>query len=92
MMHQSDSETPAASCTAIRQIVYEFLDDEMPAPDANHVNQHLLACPPCAGFFNFERAYLLALKRCMTIESAPSELRERLRAAVAGRGRRQPLE
>ena len=91
-MHQSDSETPAASCTAIRLVVYEFLDDEMPAPEADRVNRHLLACPPCAGFFDFERAYLLVLKRRTTIESAPAELRARLRAALASRRRGQSLD
>ena len=89
-MHESDSETHAASCATVRKVVYEFLDDELPAADADNVNQHLLACPPCAGFFNFERAYLLVLKRRTTLEAAPSELRERLRAALASRGRPQP--
>ncbi len=87
-MHEPDSETHPASCPETRKVVYEFLDDELPAPVAERVNKHLLACPPCAGFFNFERAYLLVLKRGATVESAPSELRERLRAALASRGRR----
>lgn len=89
-MHESDSETHPASCAETRKIVYEFLDDELATSEADRVNRHLLACPPCAGFFNFERAYLLVLKRGATVESAPSELRERLRAALASRGRRQP--
>ena len=89
-MHQLDSETPEASCRAVRLVVYEFLDDEMPPPEAQRINQHLLACPPCAGYFNFERAYLLVLKRRTTIDSAPADLRERLRTALASRGQRLP--
>ena len=86
-MHESDPETHVASCAETRNVVYEFLDDELAAPAADRVNRHLLACPPCAGFFDFERAYLLVLKRGATIEAAPRELRERLRAAFATRGR-----
>lgn len=88
-MHESDPETHVASCTETRKVVYEFLDDELPARDAENVNRHLLACPPCAGFFDFERAYLLVLKRGATLEAAPSALRERLRAALASRSRQQ---
>lgn len=91
-MHEPDPEAHVASCTETRKVVYEFLDDELAASDADRVNRHLLACPPCAGFFNFERAYLLVLKRRATIESAPSELRERLRSALASRGRQQPAD
>ena len=91
-MPESDPETHAMSCAAARKVVYEFLDDELRPADAASVNRHLLACPPCAGFFNFEHAYLLVLKRRPTIESAPSELRERLRAALASRSRPQRLD
>ena len=91
-MPESDPETHATSCAAARQVVYEFLDDELLPVDAARVNRHLLVCPPCAGFFNFERAYLLVLKRRTTIDAAPSELREKLRAALASRGRPQQLD
>ena len=91
-MEPSSSEISVWPCAAVRKVVYEFLDDELPAHDVAPVTRHLDACPPCAGFFTFERAYLLVVKRRTTIESAPPELRERLRAALASRERSRPRE
>ena len=79
-------------CAAVRKVVYEFLDEELPPVDRAGVARHLSLCPPCAGFFSFERAYLLVLKRRTSIEAAPAELRERIRAALASREKRGPAE
>ncbi len=79
-------------CAAAKMVVYEFLDEELPPGERTAVAHHLSLCPPCAGFFTFERAYLLVLKRRTTLDAAPAELRERIRAALAGRERLGPPE
>ena len=84
-MERSDAETPAVPCAAVRKVVYEFLDEELPSSDRAGVARHLSRCPPCAGFFAFERAYLLVLKRRTSIDAAPAELRDRNSAALRSR-------
>ena len=86
-MERSDSESPAIRCAAVRKLVYEFIDCELPPTDAASVDQHLTRCPPCAGFFSFERAFLRVLKGAGSIEGAPAELRERIRSALERRER-----
>jgi len=89
-MERSDRESYAAQCASVRKVVYEFLDEELATADVARVAQHLGACPPCAGFFNFERAYLGVLRRTSSIDAAPVELRERIRAALISRERSGP--
>jgi len=91
-MERSDSERYGAQCVAVRRVVYEFLDEELPPTDVARVTQHLGACPPCHGFFAFERAYLQVLTRKTSVEAAPPELRERIRVALASRERSRPAE
>lgn len=91
-MERSDPDGHGAHCAAVRKVVYEFLDDELPSGDVARVAHHLGACPPCHGFFTFERAYLLVLKRKGAIDAAPPELRERIRAALASRERSRLAE
>ena len=89
-MEGPELEKDTPPCAAVRQVVYEFLDEELPPADVARVLRHLGLCPPCSGFFSFERAYLLVVKRKTSIESAPAELRERIRAALASRERPGP--
>ena len=89
-MHTSGSEAAAVPCTEVRRLVFEFLDDELPAPQATLIVEHLGLCPPCAGFFTFERTFLAVLRRRVPIDQAPEDLRERIRAALADRKRPGP--
>ena len=91
-MERSDPEMHALPCATVRKVVYEFLDEELPPAEALAVDRHLALCPPCAGLYIFERAYLLVLKRGAPIDAAPAELRERIRAALARRKRQGPVE
>ena len=86
-MDRSETAMHAPDCAEVRKLVYEFLDQELPPDEVGRIAKHLAACSPCAGVYTFERAYLLVLKRRTTIESAPPELRERIRAALASRER-----
>jgi mycothiol system anti-sigma-R factor len=78
------------SCTEVRRLVFEFLDDELVETRAASVAQHLSLCPPCKGFFAFERTFLAVLHRRVSIDQAPAELRDRIRSALADRKRTDP--
>jgi mycothiol system anti-sigma-R factor len=82
-MTRSASDGQAAACAAIRKVVYEFIDAELPTSESTRVESHLSACPPCAGYVAFERAFLAVVQRRTTVEQAPPELRDRLREALA---------
>ena len=86
-MDRSETAMHATDCAEVRKLVYEFLDQELPADELDRISKHLARCSPCAGVYTFERAYLLVLKRRTTIEAAPADLRERIRAALASRER-----
>ena len=84
-MREQRSDGSATSCATVRKLAYEFLDEELPGPESARVIEHLSVCTPCAGHYAFERAYLAAVQRGCSIEEAPAELRDRLRAALAER-------
>ena len=88
-MTRSGSGEHAERCASIRQRVYEFLDDELPADDRQRIDAHLSACPPCARRFAFERVFLAVVQRRVSIDEAPPELRERIRAAICREGTRR---
>lgn len=91
-MKEQRSERSAPSCAAVRKLAYEFLDDELPRPESARVIEHLSLCSACAGHYAFERAFLAAVQRCSSIDEAPAELRDRLRAALAERGKSRHRE
>lgn len=89
-MQRPEPEGANASCVAVRNLVFEFLDMELEPEQVAGVETHLAACSPCAGFYAFERTFLGVLRRRVSIEHAPAELRERLRVALADRKRSDP--
>ena len=89
-MHRSGQESTSSPCAEIRRLVFEFLDDELAAPQSTSVVDHLERCPPCKGYFAFERTFLAVVRRCVPIDQAPAELRDRIRAALADRKRSDP--
>ena len=89
-MERSGSEGAVSPCVEVRRQVFEFLDDELAPPQAASILEHLSLCPPCKGFFAFERTFLAVLHRRVSIDHAPDELRDRIRAALADRKRADP--
>ena len=89
-MQRSGPEGTATPCVEVRRVVFEFLDGELPPPQVQRIEAHLILCTPCAGFFAFERTFLAVLRRRVPIDQAPVELRERIRAALADRKRADP--
>jgi mycothiol system anti-sigma-R factor len=74
----------------VRRLVFEFLDDELGQPQVAVITEHLTLCPPCAGYFAFERTFLAVLHRRIPVDQAPAELRDRIRAALDDRKRSGP--
>jgi len=81
-MNRPGSDQDETACGAIRKVVYEFLDAELPPAESERVIVHIAVCTPCAGYVAFERAFLAIVQRRSTIDQAPPELRDRIRAAL----------
>ncbi len=77
-------------CVETRRVVFEFLDDELGEPQVVKIVEHLERCPPCKGFFAFERTFLSVVRRRVSVDEAPPELRERIQKALADRKRSSP--
>jgi anti-sigma factor (TIGR02949 family) len=81
-MNGPGSDGKETACAAVRKVVYEFLDAELPPSETDQVVSHIAVCPPCHGYIAFERAFLAVVQRRSTIDQAPPELRDRIRAAL----------
>ena len=64
----------------IERIVY-FLDNELDEADCSAVRRHLDACNPCLEKYDLQRTVKSVIARSCT-ESAPDELRERVRVQI----------
>jgi len=61
----------------------DFLDRELPEPEAENVRRHLEDCAWCAGEFRFEESVLRQVREKARRLSAPPELMTRISAALA---------
>lgn len=57
--------------------LFEYLDSELDAPDAERVRAHLEECEPCLGEYDVEAVVKKLVKRCCQ-EEAPADLRLRI--------------
>jgi mycothiol system anti-sigma-R factor len=63
--------------------VYLYLDLECTETRRQIIRQHLDECSPCLREFGIEQEVKLLVARCCGAETAPVELRERLRLKLA---------
>lgn len=77
--------TPADDCAKALARLYEFLDHELEAADADEVRAHLAACEPCMDRFDAEEALRRLVKRGCGGEVAPEHVRARVISVFAGR-------
>jgi len=68
----------ALDCRAAVDRLYDYLDGELSAVDADRVRAHLETCGHCFRFFDFEAAFLRFLEARRRAEHAPAELRRRI--------------
>jgi mycothiol system anti-sigma-R factor len=68
-------------CSVILERVYVFIDNELDSADCADIQQHLDECGPCLRAVDLERMVKsLVARSCQ--ESAPVELRERVKLSI----------
>jgi len=70
-------------CREVLAEVYLYLDLECTETRRQIIRQHLDECSPCLREFGIEQEVKLLVARCCGAETAPMELRERLRIKLA---------
>jgi len=71
------------SCGTFCRQLYHFQADELSAAEHRLCQDHLDACEACAGRHELEEGFARGLKRRLKRESAPPELVQRVRGALA---------
>lgn len=66
-------------CREVLEEVYLYLDLEITNGRRESIRQHLDECSPCLREFGIEQEVKALVGRCCGDETAPTELRERLR-------------
>jgi anti-sigma factor (TIGR02949 family) len=69
-------------CSVIRDRLYHFQADELPETERREFAAHLDGCPECALRLEIEDDLLRSIKARLVRETAPPELRTRVRAAL----------
>lgn len=71
-------------CREAIERLWEYLDDELAAKEAEAVHGHLAGCPSCRPHCRFDRAFLILLTRSLSAaHPAPAGLREAIRRRLA---------
>jgi anti-sigma factor RsiW len=66
------------TCSRIRSLLSEFIDQALPAGDCEQVNAHLVACPACLRYFHsLQRVVELCHKSGQVESPPPLTLQER---------------
>ena len=70
-------------CRDVLEEVYLYLDLECSNGRRERIRQHLDECSPCLREYGIEQEVKELVARCCGAETAPAELRERLRRKLA---------
>jgi mycothiol system anti-sigma-R factor len=70
-------------CREVLAEVYLYLDLESSDQRRGVIRQHLDECSPCLREYGIEQEVKALVARCCGDETAPAELRQRLRAKLA---------
>jgi mycothiol system anti-sigma-R factor len=70
-------------CREVLAEVYLYLDLECSDQRRGTIRQHLDECSPCLREYGIEQEVKALVARCCGDETAPAELRERLRVKLA---------
>ncbi len=77
------SEQHACSCNEALASVYDYLDAELDAGEAQAIAGHLQSCPPCAEQYRMEQMVKALVHRTCCEERAPETLRVRIVAQIS---------
>lgn len=72
----------AEDCANALSKLYEFLDQELDAADADDIRHHLVACEPCLDAYDAETALRQLIKRGCGGEHAPEHLKAKVMAVL----------
>ncbi len=75
--------TSGTSCGEVLAEVYLYLDLECSNGRRETIREHLDECSPCLREYGIEQEVKELVGRCCGAETAPAELRERLRRKLA---------
>lgn len=70
-------------CREVLEEVYLYLDLECGHERREVIRRHLDECSPCLREYGIEQEVKALVARCCGAETAPTELRERLRSKLA---------
>lgn len=73
-------------CTEVIPVLWDYLDQELTPDHREAVAAHLAVCQRCYPQYDFERAFLVALKGVPVEGGAPAALRERVFGALRAEG------
>ena len=79
----SCGEPHETDCREVLAEVYLYLDLECGDDRRHLIRHHLDECSPCLREYGIEREVKALVARCCGNETAPTELRERLRVRLA---------
>lgn len=81
-----DSGSPKAraeiNCNDVIEEVYLYLDAECSEVRRYAIREHLEECTPCLAEYGIEQEVRTLVHRCCSGESAPQEVKERLRSKL----------
>jgi mycothiol system anti-sigma-R factor len=70
-------------CREVLEEVYLYLDLEVTNGRRDKIRQHLDECSPCLREYGIEQEVKALVGRCCGAETAPAELRDRLRRKLS---------
>ena len=79
----SCGEPHDTDCGEVLNEVFLYLDGEMNAERRDTIRRHLDECSPCLRKYGIEQEVRALVARCCGGETAPSELKSRLRSKLA---------
>jgi mycothiol system anti-sigma-R factor len=79
----SRPDPPETGCREVLEEVYLYLDLECTNDRRELIRKHLDECSPCLREYGIEHEVKALVSRCCGAETAPTELRERLRGKLA---------
>ncbi|MGP3951973.1 mycothiol system anti-sigma-R factor [Streptomyces sp. 7N604] len=69
-------------CSEVLDHLYEFLDREMPAGEADKFKEHFDECSPCLEKYGLEQAVKKLVKRCCGHDDVPTDLRSKVMGRI----------
>ena len=78
--------TPMIDCDTVMRQLWDYLDGELTPERSEAIRRHVEMCSRCRPHSEFERAFLVAVKRSRREHSQPERLRGVLVEALAEQG------